>query len=40
MEHRIKSRYNDDILHEAMRRYGIAQDRIHLPDGFEFHVRV
>jgi Ser/Thr protein kinase RdoA (MazF antagonist) len=35
MEHRIKSRFNDDILHEAMRRYGIAPDRIHLLDGFE-----
>ncbi len=35
MEHRIKSRYTDDILQEAMRRYGIAQDRIHLLDGFE-----
>ena len=35
MEHRIKSRYNDDILHEAMLRYGIAEDRIHLLDGFE-----
>ena len=35
MEHRIKSRHNDDVLHEAMRRYGIAQDRIHLLDGFE-----
>ncbi len=35
MEPRIKARYNDDVLHEAMRRYGIAHDRIHLLDGFE-----
>ena len=35
MEHRIKSRFNDDILRQAARRYGIAQDRIHLLDGFE-----
>jgi Ser/Thr protein kinase RdoA (MazF antagonist) len=35
MEHRIKSRFNDDILHEAMRRYGITPESIHLLDGFE-----
>jgi len=35
MEKRIKDRYNDAILQEAMRRYGIAQDRICLLDGFE-----
>jgi Ser/Thr protein kinase RdoA (MazF antagonist) len=38
MEHQIKSRYNDDILHEAMVRYGIAEDRIHLLDGFESFI--
>jgi len=35
MEKRIKDRYNDDILREALRRYGIAEDRIRLLDGFE-----
>jgi Ser/Thr protein kinase RdoA (MazF antagonist) len=35
MDQRIKSRFNDDILCQAARRYGIAQDRIHLLDGFE-----
>jgi Ser/Thr protein kinase RdoA (MazF antagonist) len=35
MEKRIKDRYNDDILREALQRYGIAQDRIRLLDGFE-----
>jgi Ser/Thr protein kinase RdoA (MazF antagonist) len=35
MEKRIKARYNDDILHQAMRRYDIAPDSIHLLDGFE-----
>jgi len=35
MEKRIKDRYNDAILQEAMRRYGIAPDRIRLLDGFE-----
>ena len=35
MEHRIKSRYNDDILKEAMQRYGIAPESIRLLDGFE-----
>jgi len=35
MEKRIKDRYNDTILQEATRRYGIAQDRIRLLDGFE-----
>jgi amicoumacin kinase len=35
MEKRIKDRYNDTILQEAMRRYGIAPDRIRLLDGFE-----
>jgi len=35
METRIKERYNDAILGEAMRRFGIAPDRIRLLDGFE-----
>lgn len=35
MENRIKERYHDGILAEAMRRYGIAPDRIRLLDGFE-----
>ena len=35
MEKRIKDRYNDAILQEAMRRYGIVPDRIRLLDGFE-----
>jgi len=35
MEKRIKDRYNDAILQEAIRRYGITQDRIRLLDGFE-----
>jgi Ser/Thr protein kinase RdoA (MazF antagonist) len=35
MEKRIKERYNDSILQEAMRRYDIAPDEIHLLDGFE-----
>ena len=35
MEKRIKDRYNDDILHEAMRRYGVAPERTRWLDGFE-----
>jgi Ser/Thr protein kinase RdoA (MazF antagonist) len=35
MEPRIKDRFNEKILAEAMRRYGIAEGRIHLLDGFE-----
>jgi amicoumacin kinase len=35
MEPRIKERFNEGILHEAMRRYGIADGHIHLLDGFE-----
>ena len=35
MERRIKDRYNDTILQEAMRRYDIVPDRIRLLDGFE-----
>jgi Ser/Thr protein kinase RdoA (MazF antagonist) len=35
MEPRIKERFNDPILHEAMQRYGIADGHIQLLDGFE-----
>lgn len=35
MEFEIKSRYDDRILQEAMRRYDIAPDQITLLDGFE-----
>jgi Ser/Thr protein kinase RdoA (MazF antagonist) len=35
MEKRIKERYNEAILQEAMGRYDIAPDRIRLLDGFE-----
>jgi amicoumacin kinase len=35
MEPRIKERFNDQILNEAMRRYGIQEGHIHLLDGFE-----
>jgi Ser/Thr protein kinase RdoA (MazF antagonist) len=35
MESRIKERYSDDVLKEAIRRYGIGEDRIRLLDGFE-----
>ena len=35
MDQQIIARYNDTILHEAMRRYGIAPDSIHLLDSFE-----
>ncbi|HSJ58457.1 MAG TPA: phosphotransferase [Anaerolineae bacterium] len=35
MEKRIKERFNDAILHEAMGRYGVAPDKIHLLAGFE-----
>ncbi len=35
MENRIRERYNDDILREASRRYGIDEDHIRLLDGFE-----
>lgn len=38
MEQRIRDRYNDAILQEAMRRFGIAPDRIHLLDGFESYL--
>jgi Ser/Thr protein kinase RdoA (MazF antagonist) len=35
VEKEIRDRYNDDILMEAMRRYGIAEGDIRLLDGFE-----
>ena len=35
MEKEIRDRYNDDILQEAMRRFGIAEGEIKLLDGFE-----
>lgn len=35
MDQYILTRYNDSILHEAMRRYGIAPHQIHLLDSFE-----
>lgn len=35
MEKEIRDRYNDEILGEAMRRYGIAEGDIKLLDGFE-----
>ncbi len=35
MEPRIKERFNNDILHEAMHHFGIAEGHIHLLDGFE-----
>ena len=38
MEQRIKDRYNDAILQEAMRRYGIKEDQIQLLDGFESYM--
>ncbi len=38
MDQLIKDRYNDTILQEAMRRYGIAKDRIHSMDAFESFI--
>jgi Ser/Thr protein kinase RdoA (MazF antagonist) len=35
VETRIKERYSDAILEGAVRRFGIAPDRIRLLDGFE-----
>ena len=35
MDQQIIDRYNDMILYEAMRRYGIAPDTVHLLDSFE-----
>jgi Ser/Thr protein kinase RdoA (MazF antagonist) len=38
MEERIRERYSDAILQEAMSRYGIDKDRIRLLDGFESYI--
>jgi amicoumacin kinase len=38
MEQRIKDRYHDDILQQAMRRYGIAPERIRPLDAFESYI--
>lgn len=38
MDKRIREAYNDAILAEAMKRYGIAKDSIHLLDGFESFI--
>ncbi len=38
MDQLIKDRYNDSILQEAMRRYGIAEDQIHALDAFESFI--
>jgi hypothetical protein len=35
MEKAIRERYNDEILQEAQRRYGIGPNQIRLLDGFE-----
>jgi len=38
MDQLIKDRYNDTILQEAMRRYGIAKDNIQVLDAFESFI--
>jgi Ser/Thr protein kinase RdoA (MazF antagonist) len=38
VEKAIRDRYNDDILHQAMQRYDIADGHIHLLDGFESYM--
>ena len=38
MDPKIASRFNDNILHTAMRRYDIAPDQIKLLDGFESFI--
>jgi len=38
MDQHIIARYNDTILHEAMRRYGIAPEKIKLLDSFESFI--
>jgi Ser/Thr protein kinase RdoA (MazF antagonist) len=35
MEPRIKERFTEEILHQAMRHYGVTEGHIHLLDGFE-----
>jgi Ser/Thr protein kinase RdoA (MazF antagonist) len=38
MERRIKDRFNDEILHESMGRFGICQDQIRWLDGMESFI--
>ncbi|MBC8504738.1 MAG: phosphotransferase [Anaerolineales bacterium] len=38
MEPKIVQRYNDNILHEAMKRFGIEKDNFELLDGFESFI--
>jgi Ser/Thr protein kinase RdoA (MazF antagonist) len=38
MDPKIIKRYNDDILHEAMQRFGIKENQIKLLDGFESFI--
>ena len=38
VEKRIRDRYGDRVLHEAMERYAIAAGRINLLDGFESYM--
>ena len=38
MDSKIIARYNDSILQEAMRRYGIAKDQIKSLDAFESFI--
>jgi amicoumacin kinase len=38
MDPQIVSRFNDDILHEGMKKYAIDADRIQLLDGFESFI--
>jgi Ser/Thr protein kinase RdoA (MazF antagonist) len=38
VEKRIRERYSDDILKQAMARYGIAAEKINLLDGFESYM--
>ena len=38
MEQRIKDRFHDDILQQAMRRYSVAPERIRPLDAFESYI--
>jgi Ser/Thr protein kinase RdoA (MazF antagonist) len=38
MDQKIKDRFNDNILQEAMRRYGIPKSQIHSLDAFESFI--
>src|SRR5437764_15430851 len=38
MDQRIRDRYNDTILQQAMQRYGIANDHIRPLDAFESFI--